>query len=448
MPSRKFNLVLEKKIKSFKKTIKVDPDKSISIRSFLIGSISQNISSNKNVLESEDVLSTINCLKKLGVKIIKKAKSNYLVYGKGLGSFAARATTELNFGNSGTLARLLIGILSTTPNIKVKIKGDHSLNKRSMKALIELMSEFGATFLPKNKYHFPLTLVSTDMPVGIQYKAGVSAQLKSAVIFAGLNSYGNTKIIEKNKSRDHTENILSRNNQAIKIKNGKEKIISVFGKKYLNSVNINVPGDPSSAAFFTALTLLNIKSSLQIKNVGLNPTRIGFYILLKKMGANIKFKNFKKENNELIGDIIIKSSKIKPIKAGKNYYVNSTDEYPILFVIAGLTKGISVFKGIGELANKESNRIKEMQKILKQVGIKSVSKKNELKIFGKGMIDASNKRIIVKNLGDHRVCMSSFILAILTGAKTKINNFETVNTSSPSFLKIMKSLGVKFEKKD
>ena len=445
MPSRKFNLVLGKKIKSFKKTIKVDPDKSISIRSFLIGSISQNISSNKNVLESEDVLSTINCLKKLGVKIIKKAKSNYLVYGNGLGSLNARATTELNFGNSGTLARLLIGILSTTPNIKVKIKGDHSLNKRSMKALIELMSEFGATFLPKNKYHFPLTLVSTDMPVGIQYKAGVSAQLKSAVIFAGLNSYGNTKIIEKNKSRDHTENILSGNNQAIKIKNGKEKIISVFGKKYLNSIDINVPGDPSSAAFFTALTLLNKNSSLKIKNVGLNPTRIGFYILLKKMGANIKFKNLKKENNELIGDIIIKSSKIKPIKAGKNYYVNSTDEYPILFVIAGLTKGISVFKGIGELANKESNRIKEMQKILKQVGIKSVSKKNELKIFGKGMIDTKHKIVRVPNLGDHRICMSSFILAILTGSKTEIKNFETVFTSSPSFLKIMKILGAKFE---
>ena len=445
MSQKSFSIKIKNRIKPFNKTIKVDSDKSISIRSFLIGSISQNISSNKNVLESDDVLSTINCLKKLGVKIIKKAKSNYLVYGKGLGSFAARATTELNFGNSGTLARLLIGILSTTPNIKVKIKGDHSLNKRNMKALIELMSEFGATFLPKNKYHFPLTLVSTDMPVGIQYKAGVSAQLKSAVIFAGLNSYGNTKIIEKNKSRDHTENILSRNNQAIKIKNGKEKIISVFGKKYLNSVNINVPGDPSSAAFFTALTLLNKKSSLKIINVGLNPTRIGFYILLKKMGANIKFKNFKKENNELIGDIIIKSSKIKPIKAGKNYYVNSTDEYPILFIIAGLTKGISVFKGIGELVNKESNRIKEMQKILKQVGIKSVSKKNELKIFGKGMIDTKHKIIKVPNLGDHRICMSSFILAILTGSKTEIKNFETVFTSSPSFLKIMKTLGAKFE---
>ena len=163
------------------------------------------------------------------------------------------------------------------------------------------------------------------------------------------------------------------------------------------------------------------------------------------MGANIKFRNLKKENNELIGDIIIKSSKIKPIIAGKNYYVNSTDEYPILFVIAGLTKGISVFKGIGELANKESNRIKEMQKILKQVGIKSVSKKNELKIFGKGMIDTKHKIVRVPNLGDHRICMSSFILAILTGSKTEIKNFETVFTSSPSFLKIMKTLGAKFE---
>ena len=445
MPSRKFNLVLGKKIKSFKKTIKVDPDKSISIRSFLIGSISQNISSNKNVLESEDVLSTINCLKKLGVKIKRKGKSNYLVYGKGLGSLDSRTIAELNFGNSGTLARLLIGILSTTPNIKVKVRGDRSLNKRSMKALIKLMSEFGATFLPKNKYHFPLTLVSTEIPVGIQYQAGVSAQLKSAVIFAGLNSHGNTKIIEKNKSRDHTENILSKNSQVIKIKNGKEKKIEVFGKKYLNPININVPGDPSSAAFFTALALLNKGSCLKIQSVGLNPTRIGFYKLLKKIGANIKFDNLKKENNELRGDIIIKSSTIKPIKADKNYYVNSTDEYPILFVIAGLIKGVSIFKGIGELANKESDRIKEMQKILKQVGIKSISKKNELKIFGKGMINIKNKTVNVPNLGDHRICMSSFILAILTGSKTKIKNFETVFTSSPSFLKIMKTLGAKFE---
>ena len=448
MSSESFNLIINKKISSFKKIIKTDSDKSISIRSFLIGAISQNISNVKNVLESEDVLSTIETLKKLNVKIKKIGPKNYKIFGKSLGSLYAKTNTKLDFGNSGTLARLIIGILSTTPNINLRIGGDKSLNKRSMKKLILLMSEFGATFLPENKFTFPLRIISSNMPIGINYKSGVSAQLKSAVIFAGLNSYGNTEITELERSRDHTENMLINNKQTIKIIDNKKKIIKVIGKNYLNSININVPGDPSSAAFFVALTLLNFNSYLKIRNVGLNSTRTGFYRLLKKHGAKITFEKIKKKNSEPVGNILVRSCKLKPIKASKNYYVNSTDEYPVLFVIAALTKGISIFKGIKDLANKESNRIKEMQNVIKQIGVKSVFSKNALKIFGKGMIDASNKKIIVKNLGDHRVCMSTFILAILTGAKTKINNFETVNTSSPSFLKIMKSLGVKFEKKD
>ncbi len=445
MPSKSFNLNINKKILPFSKTINVDSDKSISIRSFLIGAISRNITSTTNVLESEDVLSTINCLKKLGVKIKKKKSKSYQIYGKGLGSLTTKNNTQLFFGNSGTLARLLIGILSTTPNIKVRIKGDHSLNKRSMKKLIILMSEFGAIFLPKNKFNFPLKLVSTQMPIGIQYEAGVSAQLKSAVILAGLNSYGNTEIIENEQSRNHTENMLSKNSQAIKILMNRKKIIRIFGKKFLNSSNINVPGDPSSAAFFTALTLLNVKSNLIIKNVGLNSTRTGFYRLLKKHGANIKFKNLKIKDKEPRGNIVVKSCDLKPIKASKEYYVNSTDEYPILFVIAALTKGVSVFKGIKDLANKESNRIKEMQNLLSQIGIKTKAGKDQLKIFGNGLIDASKRKVKISNLGDHRICMSAFILSVLTGAKTTIKNFNTVFTSSPSFLKIMKSLGAKFE---
>jgi len=446
MLSKSFNITIDKKISSFKKTIIVDSDKSISIRSFLISSISQNISTAKNVLESEDVLSAIKCLKKLGV-VIKKIKSkNYIIYGKGLGSLCANKNTKLDFGNSGTLARLLIGLLATTPGIKVKISGDHSLNKRNMKKLIELMSEFGSYFSPKGKSNFPLKMTSTEMPVGINYKAGVSAQLKSAVILAGLNSYGTTTILEKEKSRDHTENMLVRNKHAIKIRPGKKKIIQVFGKRNLKPININVPGDPSSAAFFSALTILNKNSSIKIKDVGLNPTRIGFYNLLKKHGAKISFNNLKNVNNEPRGNIIVKSCNIKAIKASKENYVNSTDEYPILFVIAALINGNSVFKGIKDLANKESNRIAEMQKILKQIGVKSIFSKNEFKIFGKGMIDAANKKIYVPNLGDHRICMSAFILACLTGAKTVIKNFETVYTSSPSFLKIIKLLGANFAK--
>ena len=445
MSSKSFTLNNYKSIKPFKKIIEVDSDKSLSIRSFLIGAISQGISKTYNVLESEDVYSTINCLKKLRVKIEKIKPKSYLVYGKGLGSLIAKKNSQLDFGNSGTLARLLISILSTTPNIEIKIKGDHSLNKRNMKKLINIMSEFGAEFLPKKKFNFPLKLISTEMPIGINYKAGVSAQLKSAVILAGLNSFGTTKIIEEEKSRDHTENMLIENHQAFKIKNGEKKIIKIFGKRYLNSNTIDIPGDPSSAAFFTALTLLNKNSSLKIKNVGLNPTRIGFYELLKKHGAKIKFKNIKKSNNEIYGDIHVDSNEIKPIKASKKYYTKATDEYPILFVIAALTQGTSIFRGIGDLANKESNRIKEMQIILRQIGIKSSASKNEIKIYGKKFLNIENKKLNVPNLGDHRICMSTLILSLITGVKAKINNFETVYTSSPSFLKIIKSLGGKFE---
>ena len=445
MPKKKFNLSVKEKIKSFKKTIKIDSDKSLSIRSFLIGSISEKVSTVSNVLESEDVKSAIEACKKLGVKIIKIKKGKYNIYGKGLGSLASKKNTSINFGNSGTLARLLIGILTSTPNIELNLTGDHSLKKRSMKQLINLMSKFGATFFPKNKYKLPFKIISSKMPIGINYNAGVSAQLKSAVIFSGLNSYGTTLIKEKLISRDHTENFLKSNTNTIKIINQKEKVIKVYGKKELKPLNFKIPGDPSSAAFFTALTLLNKNSYIKILNVGLNKTRTGFFDILKKQKAKVKFLNIKKINNEVSGDIIVKSSKLKPFNVPANLYPRTTDEYLILFVLASMTNGISTFKGISDLANKESSRAHEMAKILKQIGIKCKLEKDLMKIYGKGILDAKNKKILVKNLGDHRVAMCAFIIGLLTNAKTHIKNFETVFTSSPSFLKIMKSLGAKFE---
>ena len=444
---KKFSINIFSQIKPYNRTINVDSDKSISIRSFLIGAISHDISEIKNVLESEDILSCINCLRKLGVKINKIKSKHYLVYGKGLGSFYIKKNTVLDCGNSGTTARLLIGLLSTNPEIQVKIKGDNSLNKRNMSKLINLMSEFGATFLPKNKSTFPLTLISSAIPVGIEYKAGVSAQLKSAVMLAGLNANGITNVVEEKKSRNHTENMLLRTSKILKIKKNKKKQnhIKIYGKRYLNPLKINVGGDPSSAAFFTALTLLTPKANLVIKYVGLNSRRTGFYDLLKKHGAKIKFRNIKKINHELVGDIHIKNSKLKPIKASSIYYVSATDEYPILFVIAALTKGISVFKGIEELANKESNRIEEMKKILIQIGIKCKSSKSEMKIFGDSKPKKTNVSIKVPNLGDHRICMSTVILSLATGIEADIKNFETVGTSAPSFLETIKLLGGKFE---
>ena len=260
------------------------------------------------------------------------------------------------------MARLLIGILSTTPGIEIRAQGDKSLNKRNMKKLIDLMNCFGAKFLPKNKYTFPLKIISSHSPIGISYNAGISAQLKSAVILAGINSNGITIIKDRIKSRNHTENLLMKNSQVIKITNGKTKIIKIFGKKHLNKLKINVCGDPSSAAFFTALTLLSKNSSLQIKNVGLNPSRTGFYKILKQHKAKIKFVNLKKDNNELRGDIVVKSCKLKPIKTEAHMYPSTTDEYLLLFLIGSMQDGVSVFKGISDLSNKESSRAHEMKK--------------------------------------------------------------------------------------
>ena len=448
MPSESFSIVIKKPIKDFKKNIVVDSDKSISIRSFLIGSISEGVSTVKNVLESEDVFSTINCLRKLNIKINYRGKKTYEIFGRGLGSYAAKKNLLLDFGNSGTASRILTSILSTTPNINVRLTGDKSLKKRSMQKLITLMNKFGAEFFPKNKFFFPLRISSSNYPIGITYDSGTSAQLKSAVILAGLNSYGHTKITERLRSRDHTENFLKKNKKAIKINNGKIKKIKVFGKKNLTNFSINVPGDPSSAAFFTALTLLKKKSYLKIKNVGLNPTRIGFYSLLKKSGARISFLNKKKVNNELVGDIVVKSSKLRPINASKKYYLNTTDEYPILFIISAFIKGKSIFSGISDLKNKESDRIEEMQKILKQFGIYSRYINDKLAIKGKQMNEIRVKHIKIPGLHDHRISQSAAVLGLLTGLKVEIKNFETVRTSAPSFLNIVKKLGGSFEKKN
>ena len=444
MPDKSFTISFAKKIKSFAKTIRPDPDKSISIRSFILACISEDISQAKNVLESEDVKSTIKCLRNLNYKILKVAKGEYKIFGKGIGSAFSKKNLELNFQNSGTAARLITGLLSTNSGIQVKLNGDSSLKKRNMGKLISLLSKFGANFYPKEKKTFPLTLVASEMPIGINFISETSAQLKSACILAALNSFGVTNIYEKIESRNHTENMIKNNKKVFKIIKGNR--LKIFGKKSLKNFKIQIPNDPSSAAFFTALTLLNDKSKLTIKSVGLNPRRIGFYKVLKKSGARIYFKNKKMINGETIGDLLVKSSRLKPIKTSTKDFSTMVDEFPILFVIAALTAGNSVFKGLEDLKNKESDRVNEMKKIIRVLNIPFIFKKGVVTIKGLKKKDYVNRIIKVPNLKDHRICMSASILALISGAQTKIKNFETVNTSSPSFLKIIKQLGGKFEK--
>ena len=216
----------------------------------------------------------------------------------------------------------------------------------------------------------------------------------------------------------------------------------------MRAFNYTVSADPSSAAFFIALTLLTPKAKLTIHNCLCNKSRLGFYKVLKeKAGADIKIKNLRKSpsSGELIGSIVAKNSTLKAINCNKKLVPSLIDELPILFLISALTKGISKFQQINELTKKESNRIEEIRKILTQAGIKCKSTKNSMIIYGKNKIETKNKSILVKTKNDHRICMSSVIFSLITGIRTKIENFETVNTSFPAFIQLIRNLGGKIE---
>ena len=441
---KKFSVLVQKKINKFNKQVKIPGDKSCSIRALLFASQCIGISKIKNLLESEDVLDCIYSLKSaLGVKIVKKKKI-YEVYGNGLNSFKIKKRiTKIYTGNSGTFARLIFGLCSTIPN-KFYVHGDSSMNRRDFQRVIDPLEKVGAFFYPKNKKTLPLTIEGTNMPLAQTHieKRG-SAQVKGLILMSALSTPGITSILEKKISRNHSELFLKKINADIKVKKLKTgNLITLRGQKNLDSFNYQVSSDPSSAAFLIALTLLTPNSKLVIHNVLCNKTRIFFLKILKKVNANIKIKNLRKVSGELVGSVIVKTSKLKPIVVSKDV-AKFIDELPILFIIAGLTKGVSKFKNIGDLKNKESDRLLESKKILAQAGIKCQVTKNSMIIYGNNEIETKNKKIITKTKGDHRICMSSLIFSLVSGIEGKINNFETVNTSFPSFISIIKKLGGK-----
>ena len=441
---KKISVSINKKIEKFNKKIKIPGDNSCSIRAVLFASQCIGLSKIKNLLESEDVLHCVNSLKNsLGVKIIKRKKF-YEIYGNGLNSFKIKKqVTKIYLGNSGTSARLLCGLLSTKPN-KFYIYGDKSLNKRDFDRVIQPLEKVGALFYPKGKKTLPLTIEGTAMPLAQRHiESKGSAQVKGLILMSALSTPGITTIEEEKISRNHTEIFLKNINADIKVNKFKKgNLISLKGEKNLYAFNYTVSSDPSSSAFLIALALLTPRSKLVIHNVLCNETRIFFIKILKKINANIKITNLRNVSGELVGSITISSSKLKPIIVSKNIG-KFIDELPILFVIAALTKGISKFKNIGDLKNKESNRILESKKILDQAGIKCKITKNSMVIYGNDKIKIKNRSIVSRTEGDHRICMSSAILALVTGINTKIKNFETVNTSFPGFIDIIKNLGGK-----
>tara|TARA_Y100000591_G_C21823433_1_gene695054 strand:+ start:769 stop:2100 length:1332 start_codon:yes stop_codon:yes gene_type:complete len=437
-------LEIRKKIKTYNKKIFVDGDKSISIRWALIASQAIGVSKASNLLKSEDVLNTLECLKKLGVKIIFK-KNICKIYGQGINSFNFKKNITLNAGNSGTLGRLILPLLIKSP-YKIKLIGDRSLSKRDFSRVIEPLKEIGVSFYPKDKVSLPLSIKGTEYLRPIKYfeKRG-SAQCKSSIMFASLFTPGQINIIAK-KSRDHTEIMFQNLKIPIKIKKKLNyDFITIKKPEKINNFNIKIPGDISSSSFFIVLTLLSNKSKLLIKNVNINPSRLGIIKILNKMGGKIKLLNKRRNNNELCADILVKSqNKLKKINCPSSLNSSAIDEFLIIFLVAARAKGISKFKNLSELNQKESPRLKIASKILKMMGIKVLSTNNSIKIYGNPKLEIKKKIKINNFMKDHRVFMMSVIAALSLGGEWKIYDPDSVKTSFPSFMKIINNLGGRF----
>ena len=436
MPNK---IILKNKISNFHKKICIPGDKSISIRWVLISSLASGISKAKNLLMSEDVLAAIKSIKKLGVKVVIK-KNICKIYGVGVNGYNYKKNIVINAQNSGTLGRLITGILIDSP-YPIKIIGDKSLSKRDFKRITKPLSKFGASFKLHNNCNLPLIIKGSQKLEPIRFfEDKGSAQCKSSIIFGGIKADGKT-IIKARKSRNHTELMLKHLRLPIKVKrNQKFDSIEISKVKRINPINYNIPSDISSGAFFIALTALLKKSQLIVKNVNVNPSRIGIIVILKKMGVKITILNKKNYNGEPIADILVKSPKIlKSIKCPSKLNSEAIDEFLIIFLIAAKAKGISTFKNLEELNKKESPRLKWGSKILKMMGVKVITTKSSIKIFGNPELKINKKIEIQKYLKDHRVFMTSVIAALSFGGEWHIHDKDSIKSSFPSFLKIINS---------
>ena len=390
MPNK---IIIRKKINNFNKKIFIPGDKSLSIRWVLISSLSNGVSKAQNLLMSEDVIAALKAIKTLGVKVVYNSKK-CKIYGAGVNGYKYKKGIVINAENSGTLGRLILGLLVDTPE-KIKLIGDKSLSKRDFKRVADPLSKFGVNFVLKNGHGLPLTIKGSQKlkPIKFFEKKG-SAQCKSSLIFAGIKAQGKT-IIKAKKSRNHTELLFRYLKLPIKVKKNKNSdLIEIKKIKEIKPINYNIPSDISSSAFFIALTILSKKSKLTIKNINVNPTRIGILTILKKMGAIVSLNNKKIYKGEQIADLVIKSPKfLKSINCPSSLNSGAIDEFLVIFLIAAKAKGISYFKNLDELNKKESPRLKWGSKILKLMGVKVITTKNTIKIFGNPNLEVKKKKL-------------------------------------------------------
>jgi len=433
---------VNQKIGNFKKIIRVPGDKSLSIRWVLFSSLANGTSKAKNLLMSEDVLAAIEIIKKLGIRVnIKKKECK--IFGKGIEGYKYKKNLTIDAQNSGTLGRLILGLIVNSPE-PINLIGDKSLSKRDFRRVSDPLSKFGVKFKLRKNNFLPLKIYGSSKLKPIKYNENKgSAQCKSSVIFAAMRADGTTKIKAK-KSRNHTELLCKYLKLPVSIKSNKNfDEIKIKKIKKIKTLNYNIPSDISSAAFFIVLTALSNNSELIIKNVNINPTRIGIVTILKKMGVRIIFKNQRNYKGEKKADIkVISQKNIKAINCPSKLNSGAIDEFLIIFLVAARAKGISYFRKLSELNQKESPRLIWAKKILTHLGVKTIATNDSIKIYGNPKLNLNTKKnIIIKNyLKDHRVFMTSLIAALSFGGKWTIHDKDSIKTSFPNFLEIINEL--------
>jgi 3-phosphoshikimate 1-carboxyvinyltransferase len=420
--------------------ITVPGDKSISHRSIMFGGLAVGETRIEGLLEGEDVLSTAAAMRAMGAGIERDDQGIWTVNGVGVGGLL-QPKQALDMGNSGTSTRLLMGLVATHP-IMATFIGDASLSKRPMARVTDPLSLMGASFTASPEGTLPLMVKGASPAVPMTYSLPMaSAQVKSAVLLAGLNTPGMTTVIEPVPTRDHSERMLAGFGAHLTLDHDANgaRVISIKGEAELKPQNIIVPGDPSSAAFPTVAALIVPGSFITINNVGLNETRAGLYHVLKAMGGDIRFINERTVGGEPVADLEVRHSALTAIEPDPSVVPSMVDEFPILFIAAACATGKSVFRGLDELRVKESDRITVMAEGLKAMGVDVEEVEDGLIVHGQGGDALPGGGQVATQL-DHRIAMSFVIAGLNSTAPVTIDDAEPVATSFPSFFNMIEQL--------
>ena len=421
----------------------VPGDKSISHRSLILGALAVGRTEVTGLLEGQDVLDTAKAMAAFGARVERLGEGHWTVDGVGVGGFAEPAQV-IDCGNSGTGVRLIMGAMATSP-IVATFTGDASLNKRPMARVTDPLALFGARAVGRSGGRLPLTLVGAADPVPVRYATPVpSAQVKSAVLLAGLNAPGETVVIEREATRDHSERMLAGFGAEVRVRDTAEgREITLVGRPELKPQTIAVPRDPSSAAFPVCAALIVPGSDVLVPNIGLNPTRAGLFTTLQEMGADLVFENLREEGGEPVADLRARfSPDLKGIEVPAERAASMIDEYPVLSVVAAFAAGKTHMPGVKELRVKESDRIDAMAKGLRAAGVTVDEGPDWWTVHGLGHGAVPGGATVETHL-DHRIAMSFLVMGLATEAPMTVDDGTAIATSFPVFGPLLTALGAR-----